>query len=99
VVAQPSASSGPTWCGGTGGGSSSVIGGKHRARWYWRGHTEAVVRRRGGGGSAGQRHSGVGSELRWPTKAVVGAWSTGKRRGSEERRQFGLKNLERRTSS
>jgi hypothetical protein len=56
---------------------------------YRRGRTEVAVRRRGGGGSAGQRCSGVDGKRLWSAKVVVDAWSSGKRRGSEERRQFG----------
>jgi hypothetical protein len=34
---------------------------------------------------------GVGDELRWSAEVVASAWSTGKQRGSEERRKFGQK--------
>jgi hypothetical protein len=44
TVARPSASSGATRCGGTGEGSSSMKGGKRRARWYRWGRTEAATR-------------------------------------------------------
>jgi hypothetical protein len=80
-----------TRCGGTSGGSSSTKGRKRQTRWYRRGRTEVAMRRRGGGGSARQRRSEVSGELRWSAEVVAGAWSTGKRRGSEERRQFGHK--------
>jgi hypothetical protein len=46
----------------------------------------------------GQRHSRVGGELRWSAEVVAGTWSTGKWRGSEERRQFGQKKSRRRSS-
>jgi hypothetical protein len=65
--------------------------GKHRARWY-RGDTPR--RRRDKGVVEAVQDSGVpgvGDELRCSTKVVADTWSTGKLRGSEEQRKFGLK--------
>jgi hypothetical protein len=65
--------------------------GKHRARWY-RGDTPRW-RRDKGVVEAVQDSGvpGVGDELRCLTKVVADTWSTGKLRGSEEQRKFGLK--------
>jgi hypothetical protein len=98
TVARPPASSQATRCGGTGRGSSSTKGGKRRERWYRWGHTEAVVQWRGCKGVVGQQCSGVSSELRLSAEVVAGAWSTGKQRGSEERRQFRRKHPGKRSS-
>jgi hypothetical protein len=58
--------------------------GKCWERWYRRGRTEAVAQDSG--------VLGVGDELRWSVEVVAGSWSTGKQRGSEERRKFWQKN-------
>jgi hypothetical protein len=62
-------------------------GGTGGDTWRWR---------RNGGVAEVMRDSGVTGvrdELRWSAEVVAGAWSTGKRRGSEEWRKFGWKHL------